>query len=124
MSDGNIGISFAVPVNLAMNVGESIIRTGRWERPWIGILMRETETGVRVVDVVNDSPASRGGLKVGDTILRVDGKPVRSTSEVQKTIFKRKIGDPAAVEIDREGRTLQLELVTETMPAPTLMLRE
>jgi serine protease Do len=42
LSEGNIGISFAIPINLAMNVAKSLIRDGAWKRPWIGILMRET----------------------------------------------------------------------------------
>jgi len=123
-SEGNIGISFAVPVNLAMNVAESIIRTGRWERPWIGILMRETGEGVRIMEVMNESPAGRGGLLVGDIIRKVDHKPVTSSSDIQRAIFKRNIGASASIEIDRGGEPLQLEIVTETMPAPVLMLRE
>jgi serine protease Do len=124
MSEGNIGISFAVPVNLAINVAESVIRTGRWERPWIGILMREAEEGVRVMEVVSDSPASRGGLLAGDVIRKVDEVKTDTVSDVQRTVFKRKIGDPADVEVEREGAIMTIKLVTETMPAPALMLRE
>jgi len=123
-SEGNIGISFAVPVNLAMNVAESIIRTGRWERPWIGILMRETDKGVRIMEVMSESPAGRSGLLAGDIIRKVDRKNVDSSSDIQRAIFNRKIGAPAAIEIDRSGETLELEIITETMPAPVLMLRE
>jgi len=124
MSEGNIGISFSVPVNLAINVAESVIRTGRWERPWIGILMREAEQGIRVMEIVNDSPASRSGLLVGDVIRKVDAIEMDTVSDVQRTIFKRKIGDPAAVEIDREGTIMHVSIITETMPIPALMLRE
>ncbi len=124
MSDGNIGISFAVPVNLAMNVAESIIRTGRWQRPWIGILMREVDHGVRVMDVVPDSPASRAGLQAGDVILKVDGQPIDTSAEVQRSIFKRKIGDAANLSIDRKGMEMHISITTETMPMPALMLRE
>lgn len=124
VSDGNIGISFAVPVNLAMNVAESIIRTGRWERPWIGILMREVEDGVRIMEVVPDSPAQRAGLLAGDVIRAVDGKAVDASSEVQRSIFRRKIGEPATLTLDRDGSSLDLRIVTETMPTPALMLRE
>jgi S1-C subfamily serine protease len=124
LSRGNIGISFAIPVNLAMHVAESIIRAGRWERPWIGIYMREVEGGVRVMEVIGNSPASRGGLVEGDIILAVDGQKVASAKDVQKTIFTRKIGDPATLTILRGDDELALELVTETMPVPTMMLRE
>lgn len=122
LSDGYIGISFAIPANLALNVADSIIRTGRWERPWIGILMNETPKGVQVMEVVGNSPASRGGLMTSDIIQRVDGQPVETSSEVQRSIFKRKIGDSAKLTILREGKTIDLELVTEVMPSPTLML--
>ena len=124
ISDGNIGISFAVPVNLAMNVAESLIRTGRWERPWIGILMREVENGVRVMEVVPDSPANRAGLIAGDIIQRVDEATVDTSSEVQRAIYKRKIGDPAKLTVDRGGTMMEINIVTETMPTPALMLRE
>jgi len=124
ISDGNIGISFAVPVNLAMNVAESLMRTGRWERPWIGILMREVQDGVRVMEVVPDSPASRSGLLAGDVIDHVDGINVVTSSEVQRSIYKRKIGDPATLSVVRNGEKKEISIVTETMPTPALMLRE
>lgn len=124
LSDGYIGISFAIPANLVMNVAESIIRTGRWERPWIGILMRETPAGVRVMEVIGNSPASRGGLLVGDIIQSVDGQPVDTSSGVQRAIFRRKIGDPARVTIVRDNAPLDINLVTETMPSPTMLLRD
>ncbi|HMP89235.1 MAG TPA: trypsin-like peptidase domain-containing protein [Kiritimatiellia bacterium] len=124
LSKGNIGISFAVPVNLAVNVSESIIRSGRWERPWIGIYMQETDKGVRVRDVVANSPASRGGLMQGDIITQVDRRNVQKINEIQKAIFTRKIGDPATIEVVRGNDKLDLELITETMPIPELIMRE
>ncbi len=124
LSGGNIGISFAIPVNLAMHVAESIMRSGRWERPWIGIYMREVERGVRVMEVIGNSPASRGGLREGDIILAVDGQKVATAKDVQKTIFTRQIGDPAKLTVVRDDDDVTLELVTETMPVPTMMLRE
>jgi S1-C subfamily serine protease len=124
MSDGNIGISFAVPANLAMNVAESIVRTGKWERPWIGIMMREDKDGVRIMEVVNDSPASHGGLLVGDLIRKVDDSEVENPGDVQRSIFRRKIGDPAKLDIDREGSPVEIIIMTETMPAHALLMRE
>jgi serine protease Do len=79
---------------------------------------------VRVMEVIGNSPASRGGLVEGDIILAVDGQKVASAKDVQKTIFTRKIGDPATLTILRGDDELALELVTETMPVPTMMLRE
>jgi len=125
LSDGSIGISFAIPANLAMNVANSVMKSGRWVRPWIGIYMREVEEGVKVMDVIKDSPAERGGLKVGDVIKRVDDRPAVSSSSVQKEIFSRQIGEPAELLIEREGKQIKLELKTEAMPGPpALMLRD
>ena len=123
-SGGHVGISFAIPVNLAMNVADSIIKNGRWERPWIGILMRETPAGVRVMEVIGNSPASKGGLREGDIIKRVDAVEVANSSDVQKSIFKQKIGDGATLTIERDGKEQELELVTETMPSPAMLLRD
>jgi S1-C subfamily serine protease len=86
--------------------------------------MRETEGGVLVMEVVADSPAARGGLLPGDIIRAVDQVAVETSREVQHTIFKRKIGAPAQLAVDRKGQKLALELVTEIMPSPVLMLRE
>lgn len=124
LSDGSIGISFAIPANLAMNVADSVIKSGRWVRPWIGIYMQESDEGVRVMEVMKDSPAERGGLKSGDLIKKVDGREVAATTAVQKEIFKRGIGEAATLSVVRDGKDMELALKTEAMPAPALMLRE
>jgi len=125
LSDGSIGISFAIPANLAMNVANSVIKSGRWVRPWIGIYMQEEDAGVKVMEVIKDSPADRGGLRVGDVIKKVDDQTVISSSSVQKEIFSRQIGEPAELSIERDGKEMKLELKTEAMPGPpALMLRE
>ena len=123
-SEGNIGISFAIPINLAMNVATSIMRDGNWRRPWIGIMMQEDEGGVRVGRVMPQSPAARAGLTEGDLITAIDGEAVRQPREVQRAIMNRKAGDAVAMTVQRGRRDEILNLTTEAMPAPPFLYPE
>jgi len=122
-AQGNIGIGFAVPVNLAMRVAEALIAKGRMERPWIGVQLREQEEaggtdprGVLVGEVFENSPAARCGLRDGDLITSVDGEPVHSVRAVQRLVFRRDAGDSAQFEVRRGPQVMEFEVVTETMP--------
>lgn len=116
-SQGNIGISFAIPINLAMNVAQSIMDSGSWQRPWIGILMDETESGISVKRIVPKSPAANSGLKTGDMIIAVDGTTVRSAREIQRLIMARGTGGEVRLTVQRDGSGLNLTLATEAMPS-------
>jgi len=122
-AQGNIGIGFAVPVNLAMRVADSLMANGRMERPWIGVQLREQEDapsadarGVVVGEVFENSPAARCGLREGDLITKVDGEPVHSVRAVQRMVFRRRAGEPARFDVRRGQRAMEFEVVTETMP--------
>ncbi|HMP73974.1 MAG TPA: trypsin-like peptidase domain-containing protein [Kiritimatiellia bacterium] len=123
MSQGSIGIGFAIPVNLAMRVARSIIENGVWERPWIGIQMSEAPVGVRVVDVVQNSPASHAGVQVGDLILRVDEIAVNTARDVQRAVLGRDTGHPATLSISRSEEEVLVTIVTEAMPSGLIPVR-
>lgn len=128
LGQGSIGIGFAVPVNLAMRVAEQLIERGEVERPWIGIQMGEgtdsplarrsarRDSGVRVIEVFNNTPASRVGLAEGDLILKVNGVAVATPRAVQREIFKRRAGETITMEVQREDKDMTFEIVTESMP--------
>ena len=125
-TQGSIGIGFAVPVNLARRVAESIMRSGTFERPWIGILPRETEAddsgrapagaGLVIGDIVRNAPAAKAGLRAGDTITEADGQKIRNIHDLQRTIMGRKIGDPLPITILRNGKPERRTIVSEKMP--------
>jgi serine protease Do len=123
-SEGNIGISFAIPANLAMNVAQAIIKEGRWSRPWIGIVMEETPDGVQIGRVLPQSPAARAGLAVGDLIRAADGADVREARDVQRIIMNRKAGDPINLRVVRGKKTIDVEVTTEAMPVPPFLFTE
>ncbi|MCB1071253.1 MAG: trypsin-like peptidase domain-containing protein [Kiritimatiellae bacterium] len=117
MSQGNIGISFAIPANLAMRVAESIIDHGRWERPWIGILMNdEHPDGIEIMEVIQNSPAQIAGLSLGDVITQVDGERVVTARDVQRAVLNRATGEAADLTLLRDGQTIHMTIMTEPMP--------
>lgn len=120
-SEGNIGISFAIPANLAMNVARALMKDGTWKRPWVGIRMDDAGQGVAVTRVIPDGPADRGGLRDGDTILAVDGAAVGNPRDVQRAIMNRTAGDEVVLSVRRDGKTRDLRLRTDTMPALPLL---
>lgn len=116
MSDGNVGIGFAVPANLALRVARAVIETGKIEHPWIGILMEKVEGGVGVNEVYRDSPAESAGVKRGDVITSINGRAVSSALDVRRAVFQTRTGEPISVSVLRDDQTLTMELKAEKMP--------
>ena len=143
-SQGNIGIGFAVPVNLAVRVAKDLIEHGHVQRPWMGIQMRDPEEnsggavvarrgrngraapeavavpahpGVFIAEVVAHGPADKAGMHPGDVITRVDGQNVTSIHDVQKAVWLRGAGEALRVEVQRDGQKKSVLVTTEPMPA-------
>jgi serine protease Do len=120
-AQGSIGIGFAVPVNLARRVAESIIRTGSFQPPWIGIGYDAGDpgapaSGVRVTRVYRGSPAERGGLRPGDVIAEVHGQPVRSLRDLQRAIIDGELGKAIPLRVRRGRETIAIAVPVERMP--------
>lgn len=127
-SDGNIGIAFAIPANLAMRVAGDLMQGGSVHRPWIGILPAEPGTAIRsllpsdvhgliIQHVFNDTPAQKAGLSEGDIITEVDGTAVHTVRDIQRIIFGHQPGDEVVITRYRHGKTDEVTVVTEIMPA-------
>ncbi len=122
-SRGNIGIGFAVPINLAASVMHSLIETGSVSRGFLGVqaqnltaddavnlgLPRETK-GVVVTDVTPKSAADKGGLKAGDVVFSVNEKPVTTLDELHLVIGEMAPGAKAKLKIARDGKPLSVEV--------------
>jgi serine protease Do len=121
-SGGYMGIGFAIPVNMAKSIMDSLIAEGRVVRGWLGVVIQNLDEGlaqsfgyddtdgVLVSDVQEDSPADRGGLKSGDIIVRFDGRPVENMDELRLRVAEKKPGEDVEVEIYRDGRDKTLEI--------------
>ena len=119
-SRGNIGIGFAVPVNMAAAIMKSLIETGTVTRGYLGVgaepvtpEMAETvhlpkdSKGVIVNDLTVDGPAERAGLKRGDVILSVNGRSIESQDDLRLTISEMAPGTPANLEVSRDGKPMR-----------------
>src|SRR5262249_20427859 len=128
---GSQGIGFAVPVNLARQVMEQLLKNGKVVRAYMGILPQdmtpemakafgETERrGVVVGDVSPLSPAQKGGLQRGDIILRVNGKPVNDSNQLRMDISMMEPGTSVKLSVLRDGKDKQLSLTLAEMPTET-----
>jgi len=115
---GFMGLSFAIPIDVAMNVVEQLKKTGSVTRGWLGILIQDVTrelaesfdmpkpTGALVARVLPDSPASDAGIQVGDIIVEFNGKEVISSSNLPPMVGIIDVGDKVDVKIIRDGKTI------------------
>lgn len=126
---GNIGIGFAVPINMAMTVATQLIAKGRVVRGWLGIRMKtitEIEQkeikladlhGVKVEGLINDGPAQKAGLQAKDIILEFDGKTVKDPKNLQWMVANTDVGKNVKLKIYREQAEKILTVKIDEMPA-------
>ena len=125
-SGGSIGIGFAIPINKAKHILESIVKYGKVAWPWIGIYMQEltpelsqkfrVEKGVLVADVLKDSPAETSGIQAGDIVEKVNGKEVGSPLELKNEVLKAEIGKPITLTLIREGKEMEIIITPAEKP--------
>jgi putative serine protease PepD len=105
-SDGNVGIGFAVPIDLAARSAAAIVQGKQVQTGYLGVSMGDApngQDGAVVQDVASGSPAAKAGLQVGDLVTAVDGKSIQSSAEMVAAIRDHKPGDKVAVTVDRGG---------------------
>lgn len=113
---GNVGIGFAIPINMAKASMQQILEHGEVRRGMIGIGIQEItpelreafglasgQSGVLVSQVFDDSPAQKAGIKAGDVILEVDGEKTMTTGQLRSRIGIKSVGDSVQLKILRDG---------------------
>jgi Do/DeqQ family serine protease len=120
---GNMGIGFAIPVNMARSVMEQLLRYGAVKRGELGVSMYTVTpdiahslglanvTGALVGQVVEGSAADHAGIRTGDVITTVNGQAVKSNSELRNTIGLLRVGDKLEVGLVRDGKPLHVTAV-------------
>ena len=120
---GNVGIGFAVPSNTVRAVVPALRRGETIKRPYLGVQssvpLQTTQEGAQVREVTAGGPASRAGLRVGDVIKSVDGKPIADPTALSAEIGKKQVGDVVAIVIERGGSTQSLDVTLGTRPSRT-----
>jgi len=128
-SGGSVGIGFAIPVSTAKNVMEAIIKTGHVVRGWIGVESQEItpemaasfgltrQSGAIIAGVVRNGPADKGGVKPGDILLTVNGKPVADTNSMLNLIAQLTPGEKAKMTVLRKSKETTLDVTVGKRPA-------
>ncbi len=118
---GYMGLSFAIPIKLAMQVVEQLKSTGEVTRGWLGILLQPVNNdlaeafsldrprGALVAQILPDSPAASAGFKQGDIVLRYGGEPVEDSSQLPRMIGVTPVGKTVAMSILRNGEPLEIK---------------
>ena len=131
-SGGNMGIGFAIPINLAKSVMESLIANGEVIRGYLGINIQDLrpemasyfnldeKQGALVADVVPDSPAQVSGLQPGDVVMVFDGKPVLGSRELKLMVGSSQPGVVYEVKVLRQGKELLLGVELGQLGEPFL----
>jgi serine protease Do len=128
------GYGFAIPINLAYKVATDLIQYGTVRRPRLGVFIEtpneadaaayglERAAGAEITSVQENSPAARAGLKMGDVVIAVDGRPIETSSELQTLLAQRQPGDRVRLTIVRDRR--QMDVTVELGQFETDRVRE
>ena len=122
---GNIGLGFAIPSNLVRRVYDDLASEGEVTRGWLGVAVRAVDAEVAVAFDLDesvrgavitdysgpDSPAAKGGLQYADVIVRFNGRPIESSTDLQFAVADARPEEPATVEILRDGVLRSVEVV-------------
>jgi len=129
-SGGSLGIGFAIPVTTVKTVMDSIISTGQVVRGWIGVEPQDItpelaesfnltrKSGAIIAGVLKDGPADRAGMRPGDILIAVDGKPVGDTTDMLNLIAQLTPGNDAKMVVLRKNRESTLTVVVGKRPRP------
>ena len=127
-SGGFMGLSFAIPIDVALDVQNQLKTAGKVSRGWLGIQIQEVTkelaesfgmknaSGALIASVEKGGPAEKGGLEAGDVITRFDGKVIASSSDLPRVVGATKVGKDVSVEIFRKGGTRTLSMKVGKMP--------
>jgi len=119
---GYMGLSFAVPINTAMEIAKQLRETGRVERGYLGVTIQPVDRGLAesfgldkpvgalVSDLIGDGPAAKAGLQPGDVILEFNGTEIIEAADLPPAVGTTPVGSEAGVTIMREGERMTLEV--------------
>jgi serine protease Do len=127
-SGGSVGIGFAIPASLAANVVQQLKADGHIARGWLGLQLQAVsaevaeglglkgEGGTLVADVLADSPASQAGMRPGDVILSVDGRPLERLTTLPRIVAETKPGTTLTLNVSRKGQVVDVPVRVGSQP--------
>ena len=125
---GYMGLSFSIPIDVAMDVVAQLKEHGKVSRGWLGVLIQDVTRelaesfgmkkphGALVAKVLPDSPAARAGLKVGDVVIEFNGKTIERSSSLPPIVGSTPVGKNVPLKVMRDGRVKTLSIVLGELP--------
>ena len=125
---GFMGLSFAIPIDVAMHVANQLRDKGRVSRGWLGVLIQDVTLelaesfgmdkpqGALIARVLDGSPAERAGIEVGDILLSFGARSIDRSSELPPIVGHTRVGEEVPVGILRNGESMTLTVTTEELP--------
>jgi serine protease DegQ len=127
---GSLGIGFAIPVDTARSVLEALVRDGQVLRGWLGVEQRDltpefiesfklpVQQGALITGVLQGGPASQGGIKPGDVVLRIGTQTIANTTDLLAAVAALRPGSTVAVSVQRGAQELNLQVKAGQRPRP------
>lgn len=127
-SGGFMGLSFSIPIEVAMNTVDQLKRNGRVIRGYLGVNVQEVTSelsesfgmdkpkGALVAEVFPDTPAAKAGIKAGDIVLSVNGREVNKSGSLPPVIGMTPVGQPVDIKLLRQGRLMNVTVVIDALP--------
>jgi serine protease Do len=134
-SGGYMGLSFAIPIDVAMDVGNQLRANGKVTRGRIGVVIQEVThelaesfglnkmSGALITAVEKGGPADKAGIQASDVILKFDGKPVGVSKDLPRMVAATQPGSKVAVQLWRKGATKEVSLTIAEMPSDGRVVR-
>ena len=109
---GNVGIGLAVPVDTVKKIVNDLRGDGQVEHAWLGVSIEDSNDGVAISAVIENSPAQDAGIEEGDVILEVDGVAIDAPQDLTSIVTEKSPGDKVELKVTRDGdeRTVEIEL--------------
>jgi serine protease Do len=119
---GNLGIGFAIPIDLAKEILPQLIKTGKVTRGWLGVTIQrvtpeiaeslglEKSRGALVANVAEGSPAEQAGIKVGDVIVEYNGKPIEDSNQLPILVARSDVGENVQATVVRDNRRIPVTI--------------
>ena len=123
-----MGLSFAIPIDVAMDVVDQLRDKGRVSRGWLGVLIQDVTRelaesfgmarprGALIARVLPGGPAERAGIEVGDVVLSFDEQAIERSADLPPVVGRTRAGREAPVEVLRNGESMILTVTTEELP--------
>ncbi|MEM7252427.1 MAG: Do family serine endopeptidase [Pseudomonadota bacterium] len=122
------GLSFAIPIDVAMDVADQLRAKGKVSRGWLGVMIQDVTAelaesfgmnrprGALIAKVLDDSPAAEAGFRVGDIVLTFNERGVRRSSDLPPIVGRTRVNTKTPVEILRNGESMVIDVVIAELP--------